>query len=120
MKRGWRVIAGWGCWLLVLAAIQIIFTPDGIELGLIAGAAGGMVAVGLVTLVGERRNLPPRPDGEETFPLPETSVASLAFALGIAIFVAGWEIGQWLMGVGAGVIVFGIGGLVRERRAQRL
>jgi len=119
VTRGWRVVAAWGLWLCLLAAIQIIFTPDGIELALLAGAGVGTVLVGLLALFGEQRDLPPRPEGAETVELSSTSVPTMALAVGIALAALGAEVGPWLTGIGAGLAVFAIFGLVRERRTAR-
>ena len=119
MTRGWRVIAGWGAWLCVLAAIQLIFGPTPIELALLAGAGAGMVLLGLLTFAGEGRRTRPRPEGEDPVALPQTSAASVCLAVGITIFVVGWELGNWMAALGAGIVALGAGGLIREWRAQQ-
>jgi len=120
MRRGWRVLAGWGAGLVVLAAVQIVFHPKAIELALLGGAGVIVIAVGALALEGERRRLPPAPvDEEEAQTVAWWSVPSLVLAFGIALFVLGWEVGAWLMGIGGGFAALGLGGLVREKRAER-
>ena len=119
MTHGWRVIAGWGAWLCVLAAIQLIFGPTPIEFALLAGAGGGMILLGFVTFAGERQRTRPRPEDSDPVALPQTSAASVCLAVGITVFAVGWELGAWLAALGAGFVVLGAGGLIREWRAQQ-
>lgn len=119
MSRGWVVLCGWGALLVVFAAVQVVLAPKAIELALLAGAGGVVVLLGLLAVWGERRGLPPRPEGEEPRAIPWNSAASAALGAGVGVFVLGWEVGAWLMAIGGGVAVLGIGGLVREWRAVR-
>ena len=47
------------------------------------------------------------------------SVASATLAVGLAIALVGASFGLWLLLIGVGVAVLGLGGLVREQLARR-
>jgi hypothetical protein len=108
MSGGWRVLVAWGLLLVALAAVEVIFGPNGVEIALLGGAGAATVAVGLVALVTERR-------GADVEVLPDASLGAVAVAAGLTLFVLGWEVGQWVMGIGAGVALAGAGLLIRER-----
>jgi hypothetical protein len=114
VSGGWRVLTGWGLLLVALAAVEVIFGPNGAELALLGGAGVGVATVGLLMLIGERRA-----GRAEDEALPEGSLPTVVAAFGLAILVLGWKVGPWMTGVGAGLLVAGLGGVVRELRAQR-
>lgn len=120
MKGGWLVLGGWGAFLMAMAAVQLALQPKPAELALLGGAGAMVVAGGVAALVSERRRRGPRPlEGDRQETLRWTSGASVALAVGLCLAVFGWEVGPWLIGIGAGVVALGIFGLVREHRAAR-
>jgi hypothetical protein len=104
----------WGALLLVLTAVQLPFGPSAAELALLGGAGAACVLAGAVVLVAGRR----RPAGDERT-LPDLSPAVVLIALGLSGLLVGAEAGPWLMFIGGGLTLIGVGGLVRERRAER-
>jgi hypothetical protein len=105
-------VAAWAAMLAVLTALQFLFSDlDWLTPVLLGTAAFGTLALAaLVAVRGER-------GGSRAS--PELSFATVAVAGGVAAMVIGAELGPWLVYLGAGVTLFGLGGLVRERRAER-
>jgi hypothetical protein len=120
MRRGWVVLAGWGALLVAIAAVQLTLEPEAIELALLGGSGAIVIAGGIAALVAERRGPRPRPvaHGDREL-LRWTSASSVAVAVGICLLVLGWELGGWMIGIGAGVTALGIFGVVRETRTGR-
>lgn len=116
MSRGWLVLVGWGTLLAVLAAPQLPFSPLGGELALGFGAAGLVVAVGVVFLLTERRGLSTT---DEPQVAPTASPASVLLGVGVALMVLGWAFGAFLIYIGAGVLALALFGLAREVWGQR-
>jgi hypothetical protein len=114
VSGGWRVPVGWGLLLVALAAVEVIFGPNGLELAMLGGAGAATAAVGLLMLAGERRAA-----ASDTEALPEGSLPTVVASFGLAAVVLGWEVGPWMIGIGAGLLAVGLGGVVRELRAQR-
>jgi hypothetical protein len=120
MTRGWIVLAGWGAILVAFAAVQVIFEPEAIELALLGGSGAIVIAGGAVALASERSRRGPQPiDRDSQEVLRWTSGASAGLAVGLCLLVLGWEVGPWMIGIGAGLVALGIAGLVREHRAAR-
>jgi heme A synthase len=51
--------------------------------------------------------------------VPDLSFATVGVALGIINIVVGLYLGLYLILIGAAILVFGLGGWIREARAQR-
>jgi O-antigen/teichoic acid export membrane protein len=116
VKGGRIVLAGWGALIVAFAAVQLVFTPRGSEIALLAGSGAVVVLGGVAALVSERRRRPRRPAAE---PMRWTSASTVALAVGICLFVLGWDVGAWCLAIGAGLAALGLFGLVREIRAER-
>ena len=119
MARGWRVLVGWGFLCVAIASLEGIFGPSAFEMAMLAGGGGACMLFGLLSYIGERRSLPPRPDGSEPRALPDLSVGPMVMGLGLGMFFAGWELGPYLMAIGGGTAAVGAANLVREFRAER-
>jgi zinc transporter ZupT len=108
------VLAAWGTMLAGLALVLLGFSPpEPYEWVLLAGAALGLVPIGLLLLV------PGAQPDEGPRPLPESSLPTVVVAAGIALMAVGIAAGLWLVALGAEVFALGLFGLGREFRAQR-
>jgi len=116
MRRAWVVPAGWGAGLIVLAAVQLTLHPEAIELAMLAGSGAIVIVIGAAALVAERRRRGPRAPVEV---LRWTSAGAVALAVGVCLIVLGWELGAWMVGIGAGVTALGLFGVIRETRTGR-
>ena len=118
MRRGWAVPVAWGTILAISTAAQLPYGPSAIELAMLGGAAAACLLTGLVLFALERARRGPQPV-QDTALLPDLSAATVLVAIGVAVLLVGAEVGQWMMLMGGGAIAIGIGGLVREFRAER-
>jgi hypothetical protein len=116
MKRAWIVLVGWGALLVAFAVAQLTLEPEAIELALLGGSGLIVIAGGAAALIAERRRRPARAQAEV---LRWTSASSVALAVGICLLVLGWELGAWMIGIGAGLTALGLFGVIRETRAGR-
>jgi hypothetical protein len=122
MKLGGIVLIAWGATLLAFDAVLLgAFDPSVPELALLGGAGGASFLSGVVmTLVDLRRGPRETPGLQpgESLRLTELSVATVVVCVGVAMIAAGADIGSWLQLIGGGVLVVGLGGLVREFLAE--
>lgn len=117
MNRPPLVFALWGAWLggLGVAAVAVFGVPDPETPALLGGAAAVMVTLAVALLAtGLGRREPP---GDRA--LPDLSPPTVWLALALALLALGAQVGMWLVLVGAGGCVIGLGALARERLAQR-
>lgn len=119
MRRSGLVPAGWGFFLMVIAAWDAAFSAVPQEIAMLMGSGFVMVLLGGLSWLSERRGRGPLPDTAEPRPLPDLSVATVVLAIGVAVAIVGIEFGPWCIFIGAGTIAVGVGGLVREFRAER-
>jgi mannose/fructose/N-acetylgalactosamine-specific phosphotransferase system component IID len=47
--------------------------------------------------------------------VPDVSLATVVTGIGVALALAGSAFGVWLVLIGAGVVVLGLSGIVKER-----
>jgi hypothetical protein len=112
VNGAWRVLCGWGLLLVAIAALNpIFFGASATEIALLGGAGAWLVTLGLLSVVVRR----PRPVGDAPEVVPAASPGAVALAAGVALFVLGWEVGQWLIAIGGGVALGAVVVLVRER-----
>ena len=107
-------LIAFGALLLVLTAVELPFGPSATELALLGGAGAACVLAGVVVLVLDRRRPPPE---EQT--LPDLSPSVVLIALGLTGLLVGAEAGSWLMDIGGGLTLIGLGALAHERAAER-
>jgi hypothetical protein len=121
VRGGWIVLVGWGALLVAFALVQLTFEPKAIELVLLGGSGLVVVVGGLVALLADRRGWGRRTTlgGTSRDVVRWTSGASVAVAVGVCLLVLGWELGAWMIGIGAGVTALGLAGVVRETRGTR-
>ena len=105
----------WGAYLAILTLVGIVFfgvdVPTPLLLG---GAAAAVLAGGLLLGI---RGLG-RPYGD-TVVAPGESPPTVWLAIALALLAVSATVGAWLAFVAAGMVGLGVGGLVRELRAQR-
>jgi uncharacterized iron-regulated membrane protein len=61
----------------------------------------------------------PGEDPDVERPVPDESVASAAIGIAVALIALGLQLGMFMVEIGAGLLVFGIAGVIRELRAER-
>jgi uncharacterized iron-regulated membrane protein len=72
---------------------------------------------GIALWVRRRRAEDVDPDDER--PVTEESVASAAIGVAVALILLGLKFGVFLVQIGAGLLVLGVAGVIRELRAER-
>jgi hypothetical protein len=120
MTSGWLPLSAWGAALLAIALLgALVFGLDALPALLLAGAGACSVAAGLaVGIAGRRRPHLADRDGPEL--RVRGSVSTTIVAVGVTTaLVGGAAAGPAFLWPGAGLIVLGLGGLVRERLAGR-
>jgi hypothetical protein len=111
----------WATLLVILLAINWIWTADAIQVGTFAFAALAIYLGGLTFWLVRREALrrgppPPRPDPQA---VPETSLAAVAVGLAIGCILFGLVWAKFLVWLGGGVLVLSLGRLVVELRCER-
>jgi uncharacterized membrane protein YidH (DUF202 family) len=106
-------LMAWGVALALLAVALLAWSGDAEGPWLmLALAAAACIATGLaVAYVAPRSN--------ELRMLPDISISPTVVAFGLLLVLVATAAGRWLVLVGGGVMALGIGGVVREHRAQR-
>ncbi len=114
MRRAAVVLLVWGLWLAVLTGAQAVFAPKLIQVGIPAVASAACLLAGLVLWVLDVHGAP----GEGPRLLTDSSFATVALVVGLALALLGAGFGLWLILIGVGVTALGLGGLVREQRGR--
>jgi hypothetical protein len=121
MRGGAIPLLAWATLLVVLLAINWIWTGDAIQVGSFAFAALAIYAgAGLLALTGRhalRRGPPPADSDPEA--IPEASVAAVTIGLSIGCILFGIVWARFLVYFGAGVLVLSLGRIALELRAER-
>lgn len=121
MRGGSIPLFLWGTGLIVLLAINAIWTGDSIQIGMFGFAAAVvLMAAGILALrnpEAARRGPPAPADGPEAVPRHSLAAALLGVAVGAMLF--GVVFGLFLVLIGAGIWLAALGRLVVEVRAQR-
>jgi hypothetical protein len=114
VNRAFVPLLVWATLLTVLAAVLWVWSADHLPPAIFSAAAGVAWLVGLYAVLrpGKRPRLRVRPELDLSF-------SSVLVALGIAMLVLGALVGEWLILIGAGVLVAGLIGVARELRAER-
>jgi hypothetical protein len=117
MRSGWLPLTAWGCALVAVAVLgATVFGLDVLPTLLLAGAGAAGIAVGLGVAAGARRGTPAGVPRVEV----RGSVATSVVAVGVAVALVGAaSAGPAFFWPGIGLVVLGLGGLVRERLAER-
>jgi hypothetical protein len=121
VKGGAIPLLAWGTLLLILGAINWIWTGDAIQVGTFGFAVLAIWgSAGLVIALAGRRGLrrgPPELDRQpET--VPQGSLGAVLAALSVSSIVFGFVFGTFLIYFGAGLLLISIGRLTVERRSE--
>jgi hypothetical protein len=108
------VLLVWGLWLAVLTGVQAVFAPKLIQFAIPAVAGAACVLVGLVVWALDVRQ--GQVDGPQL--ITDSSVATVALVVGVAVALIGAGFGLWLILIGVGIAALGFGGVVREQRER--
>ena len=112
MRRSAGLLLVWAVLLGVNTAVLVALGGDALPVGLLGGAAVGTAILAAVVALRAR-------PAEERWSVTEASPAAALASVAVAGLVVGAELGLWLLLIAAGALVVAVGGLVRERRAQR-
>ncbi|HEY2140938.1 MAG TPA: hypothetical protein VGG98_02610 [Solirubrobacteraceae bacterium] len=114
MRRAAIVLLVWGSWLMVLTGVQAVFAPKLIQFSIPAVASAACVLAGLVVWALDVCR------GQDEGPrlITDSSVATVALVIGVAVALVGAGFGLWLILIGAGITALGLGGVVREQRGR--
>lgn len=108
MRNGALPVLAWAAWITLLATVLGVWASWDWQ-----AWAEFLSAAGLAWLVGVAFLL--RPGRERERRLPDYSLSTVALGFGVVFALVGALVGWWLVLVGAGLAVGGLGGLVRER-----
>jgi heme A synthase len=100
----------------IMSAVLWVWTPYTLPPALLSG--GALLFAVLALVVALRGRTEEREDEIERT-VPDLSFATVGVALGIINIVVGLYLGLYLILIGAGILAFGLGGWIREARAQR-
>jgi heme A synthase len=100
----------------IMSAVLWVWTPYTLAPALLSG--GALLFAVLALVVALRGRTEEREDEIERT-VPDLSFATVGVALGIINIVVGLYLGLYLILIGAGILAFGLGGWIREARAQR-
>jgi hypothetical protein len=117
VRRAAIVFAGFAALLGVTTLVLALMDGSALTLGLLGGAATAslLTAAGLA-IAGASV---PDTDPDLVRPLPDASYATAVLAIGITLVVFGFVFGLFMVLIGAGVVLLGAAGLVREQVALR-
>lgn len=128
MSRPGIALAVWALFLGTLAVVMwAIFLPGAPRWGgdiALSVALPGLATLGTLTIAliarGRRRRRAAA-DGtaRRLERVPDLSMATPMVAIGLGLILIGTTVGPWLELIGLGLLILGLGGLVRELRAQR-
>jgi hypothetical protein len=108
-------LALWGVFLSVLTGVGVIFFGTSVSTPALLGGAALFALVLALALAVTRSSVQVEGGGTD----PEGSPATVWLALSVALMMAGVSLGLWLVLIGGGMALIGVGGVVRELRAQR-
>jgi drug/metabolite transporter (DMT)-like permease len=118
VKGGAVVLLFWAFLLAVNTVVMAaVFNENPTSVLLLGGAAAATALVALFLWLRRRRAAGEDPDPER--PVTEVSMASALVGLALALMLLGAQFGVWLVLIGGGLLVAGLGGVTRELRAER-
>jgi hypothetical protein len=121
MRGGAIPLIAWGTLLILLLALNWIWTGDAIQVGSFGFAVlvvyGVAVVLWLLSREALRRGPPEARRRPET--LPEASASSIGIGLSISSILFGLVWAKFLVYFGAGLLLLSLGRLVLELRAEK-
>lgn len=105
----------WGVFLSALTGVGAVFFDKGVEEPALLGGAAAFILVLAFLLAITRRSVQVEGGGTD----PDGSPATVWLACSLGLTALGAALGPWLAFIGGGMTIVGIGGVVRELRAQR-
>jgi hypothetical protein len=121
VRGGAIPLLAWGTLLLVLLAINWIWTDDAIQVSSFAFTVLAVYGAALLLWAAKREALrrgPPPPRGDPE-PVPEASLSAVLIGLSVACILFGLAWAKFLVYFGAGVLALALGRLWLELRAER-
>jgi hypothetical protein len=120
MKTSAVPLAIYACLIGITSAVLWAWTSDTLAPALLSGGAVAFALTAAVVAIRGRR-LDERGEVPEARvrPIPDLSFATVALGLGIINVVVGLYLGLYLILIGAGILGFGVAGLIREAVAER-
>ncbi len=121
MRGGSIPMLAWGTLLLILLAINWIWTGDAIQVGTFAFATLAGYGFALAFFVLSRDSIRRGPPAPRSRPeaIPELSLSAVAIGLSVAAILFGFVWTHFVVYFGAGMLVLSLGRLVVELRAER-
>jgi hypothetical protein len=110
------ILLVWAGLLAVNTSVMPIFHATPVSIALLGGASVATAVTAALVFGGRRRAPESDPDAER--PVTDLSVASGWTGLGIALLALSPRFGIFLALIAGGMVAFGIGGIVRELRAE--
>jgi hypothetical protein len=112
-------LACYAALLGITAAVLWVWSPYALPSALLTGGAVAIAVIALAVAVRDRAEArAPGPEAAER-PVPDYSVSILALAYALPTMLVGVYLGLYLILIGGGVLLLGLGGLIREWRAER-
>lgn len=121
MRGGAIPLLAWATVLVVLLAINWIWTGDAIQVGSFAFAALVIYVGGGLAVLAHREAVRPGPPEPRSDPeaVPSSSLAAAVAGLSVACILFGVVWSNFLVIFGAGTLVLSLGRLALELRAER-
>lgn len=121
MRGGAIPVLAWGTLIVVLLALNWVWTGDAIQIGTFGYAALSILGFGAALVIRSRPALRPGPPGEEPEPevLPDSSLGAVLAAIGVASILFGLVWANFLVLFGAALGIGALGRVAAERRAER-
>jgi hypothetical protein len=112
-------LACYAALLGITAAVLWVWSPYALPSALLTGGAVAIAVIALAVAVRDRAEArAPAIEAAER-PVPDYSVSILALAYALPTMLVGAYLGLYLILIGGGVLLLGLGGLIREWRAER-
>jgi hypothetical protein len=120
MKPGPAVpLLGYALVIGTAATILAVWSSDPLPPALLGGSAALMAVIAAVVAVYARRAAGLAEGPAVVRPVPDYSFPIVAVALALCTMLVGAYLGLYLILIGGGILVLGLGGLAREARAER-